>query len=480
MELPMKRNVLGLALSGLIALGGCAGRNQQSIALYERGDYAGAARAADEGLASHPGDEGLWQMRVRSALALGDRDAIAKAYAGYRDALHEDDRALVRELAIVTLQQALASPSVKMKVAAILAVEANELHPLADTVAERMGDDDDRVAAAASIAILRGYPQAPEVASQLLRSEDAEARRIVVEGIGKKVGRMAAADLQNAASDPDPRVRRAAIRWLGQLKIADAADLIVRRLKDRDEGVRAAAASALAHLGGRDLHPYAQQALADRALAVRLAGVELLAAAKDTGALARVADTDADPLVAAEAAIAAKRPDLAQRALDRAAADDRWALRAGAANVAVRALGKDAGVAFARKLVADKEPAVRLAAARVLAHAGDKAAATAVFAEVLASAPAGPPGAPELGAADGASLALQAAGDLAELGDARGLDALDAAIRDVHAGEDRRLTAIATLRGAHRITPGLVAALADPSGVVRTEAASALLALSKS
>lgn len=55
----MKRNVLGLALSGLIALGGCAGRNQQSIALYERGDYAGAARAADEGLASHPGDEGL-------------------------------------------------------------------------------------------------------------------------------------------------------------------------------------------------------------------------------------------------------------------------------------------------------------------------------------------------------------------------------------------------------------------------------------
>jgi HEAT repeat protein len=459
----MMRNVFGLALACSLALGGCASRNKQSVALYERGDYAGAARAADDGLASHPHDEGLWQMRIRAAVALGDRDAIAKAYAGYRDATGEDDRALMRELAIATLEQALASPSVKMKVAAILAVEANSLHGLADTVAERMGDDDDRVAAAAAIAILRGYPQAPEVASQLLRSEDPEARRIVVEGIGKKVGAMAAADLTNAASDPDPRVRRAAIHWLGQLEIADAADLLARRLKDRDEGVRAAAASALAQLKGRDLHAYATVALADHALAVRLAGVELLAAAKDTGALAQLAETDADPLVAAEAALAAHRRDLAQRALDRAVTDDRWTLRAGAANVAVRALGKDAGVALARKLVADKQPAVRLAAARVLAHDGDTAAATAVFAQALST--------PE--------LALQAAGDLAALGDPRGLDALDAAVRAPHADEAQRAAAVAVHRNAHRITPGLVAALADPSGVVRTEAASVLIALSK-
>jgi hypothetical protein len=33
---------------------------------------AGAAKAADEGLANHPDDDGLWQMRIRAALALGD------------------------------------------------------------------------------------------------------------------------------------------------------------------------------------------------------------------------------------------------------------------------------------------------------------------------------------------------------------------------------------------------------------------------
>ncbi|HVK89642.1 MAG TPA: HEAT repeat domain-containing protein, partial [Kofleriaceae bacterium] len=331
----------------LLTLAACASRNKQSVALYEKGDYAGAARAAEEGLAAHPKDEGLWQMRIRAALAQGDRDGIAKAYAGYHDAIRADDRDLLRELAIATIEQALASPSVKMKVAAIQAVEANELHALADVVAERMEDNDDRVAGAAAIAILRGYQQAPELASQLLRSEDAEARRIVIEGIGKKVGKLAAADLQAAASDPDPRVRRAAIRWLGQLKITAAAAVLARRLKDPDEGVRAAAASSLARLGTGDLPAFAKRALEDRALAVRLAGVELLAAAKRTDDLVRLAETDADPLVAAEAAISVKRADLAARALDRALADDRWAMRAGAANVAVRAVGTVAGVASA-------------------------------------------------------------------------------------------------------------------------------------
>jgi HEAT repeat protein len=457
------RTVLGTVLALSLTLVGCASRNKQSVALYEKGDYAGAARAADAGLANHPKDEGLWQMRVRAALAQGDREAIAKSYASYRDMLHEDDRALLRELAIATLVQALASPSVKMKIVAIQAVEASEIHSLAEVVAERMGDDDDRVAAAAAIAVLRGYPQAPEVASDMLRSEHAEARRIAIEGIGKKVGSMAAADLQNAASDPDPRVRHAAIRWLGQIKDKDAVALLTRRMKDPDESVRAAAATSLAQIGAGNLPALAKQALADRALAVRLAGLELVVAAKQTPTLVALAESDPDPMVASEAAILAKRPDLAARALDRAVADDRWSIRAGAANLSVRALGKEKGTELARRLVGDKELAVRLAAARVLAHNGDKAAAAAVFIEALANP----------------DLVLQAATDLAEQGDPRGAEALDAAMRDATSGEERRASAAAAHRGARKITPGLVAALADQSGVVRVEAAAVLVALVK-
>jgi len=75
----MRLAVLLLSTSLLVPAAGCGSRNKQSIALYERGDYAGAARAADAGLASHPKDDGLWQMRIRAALAPGGQAAVAEA-----------------------------------------------------------------------------------------------------------------------------------------------------------------------------------------------------------------------------------------------------------------------------------------------------------------------------------------------------------------------------------------------------------------
>ena len=73
-----------LAIVSVLSLSACANRTQQSVTLYEKGDYAGAAREADNGLASHPDDDGLWQMRIRSALALGDADSVAKSWQLYR------------------------------------------------------------------------------------------------------------------------------------------------------------------------------------------------------------------------------------------------------------------------------------------------------------------------------------------------------------------------------------------------------------
>jgi HEAT repeat protein len=454
--------MIGFAVSSFLLVGGCASRTKQSVSLYESGDYAGAARVADEGLASHPHDNGLWQMRVRAALALGDGDAVARAYGSYREDRESDDNELLRDLAIATLGQALASPSVKLKITAIETVATNELQVLAEQVAERMGDEDDRVAAAAAVAVLRGFPQAPQVASQMLRSEDAEARRIAVDGIGKKVGALAVIDLQRlAGNDPDPRVRRSAIRWLGVIKDKEAVELLVRQMRHSDDSVRAAAAIALSKIGVGNLAEFADKALADKALAVRLAGIELLVAAHRTDQLAKLAE-DPDAMVAAEAAVASKRPELAAKALDRAAADDRWMIRVGAANFATRALGKDGALVFAKKLVADKDVSVRLAAGAVLAHAGDRSGAASVFAEALTG-----------------DHALRAATELADLGDERGLKALDAAVRDQKGSPDARAAAASAHRGAHHITAGLVAALADPNGVVRVEAASALINLAK-
>ena len=123
------RRFLGVLFT--LTVGACANRAGKSVALYEAGDYAGAARAADEGLASHPGDDDLWRMRIRAALAQGDGASIARSYSAYHQQRGGDDKELVRDLSIATLGQALASPSAKLKVAAIQAVQAAELEALA-------------------------------------------------------------------------------------------------------------------------------------------------------------------------------------------------------------------------------------------------------------------------------------------------------------------------------------------------------------
>src|SRR5262245_49427489 len=242
----MQRIALVVAL---LVPAACANRATRSISLYESGDYAGAMRAADEGLASHPNDDSLWAMKVRSAVALGDANGTAKAYEQYVAHRGSDDKALLRDLSTATLGQALASPSAKMKIAAIEAIERLEIHSLTDQVVDKMNDNDDRVAAAAAIAVLRGIPGAQQVAEQTLTSENAEARRITIDGIARKYGKLTAGDLQKAANDPDPRVRRTAIRWLGMIKDKDAVEVLTRRMQDPDDSVRAASASALARIG---------------------------------------------------------------------------------------------------------------------------------------------------------------------------------------------------------------------------------------
>jgi HEAT repeat protein len=459
------RSVLKLALAAsLLAPAACGSRAKQSVSLYDSGDYRGALRAADEGLASHPDDDGLWAMKIRAALALGDAPGVAKAYQGYMEHRSDLDKDLLRDLAIATIDQALASPSVKLKIAAIDAVAQLELHDLTDAVAEKLGDNDDRVAAAAAVAVLKGIPGAAGVADEMSRSENAEARRIAIDGIGRKVGKLAAADLEKAANDRDPRVRRTAIRWLGMIKDKDALEILAKRMKDPDESVRAAAASALARIGIGNLGEYAKQALGDRALSVRLAGVELLEAAKREADLVALTD-DKDPLVALQAAIAVKRthPELARKAVDRALAAEEWTARAGTANMLSAALAKADARATAQRLVGDANVAVRLAAARVLVHTGDKRAAQPIFAAALTDADVG----------------VQAAADLANLDDPAGIAALSSYTLDASRTPEQRAAAASAHRSARRVTPGLVAALADASGIVRIEAAAVLGALAK-
>jgi len=436
------------------ALAGCS-HAKQSVALYESGDYAGAERAADEQLANHPGEDALWQMKIRAGLAKGDAATVATAYASYRERRGGDDHELLREVSTATLGQALDAPSAKLKMIAIEAVADAEIHELADRVDELVRQDkDDRVVATAAIAVLRGFPEAKDFAAEMEKSDNPEARRIALDGVGRKVGRLAIKDFERAADDVDPRVRRVAIRWLGQLTDAAAVELVTKHLADPDDGVRAASVTALSRLPGFDRASVARTALADASLSVRLAGVEI-APPEQLVALAG----DADPIVAVSAATRAKRPDLATPPIDRALASPDWQLRAGIANMLVGAVGKEQANAIAKKLATDADPHVRVAAARVLARSGSAHDASEVLAAMLPD--------------------VRAATDLAELGDARGVTALDAQVRDPKATPDQRALVAAAHRSARSITPGLVAALADSNGLVRVEAASAIAGLAR-
>ncbi len=461
----------------------CADYAKPSVGFYESGDFANAARAADQGLAQHPDDDALWAMRVRSALALGDPEAVAKAYAGYVGHRGDDDQELLHGLALATLSQALASPSAKLKISAIETIERLELQPLADDVAAAMGDNDDRVAATAAIAVLHAYPQAPQVADAMLHSENPEARRIVIAGLARKAGAIVTGELEKAANDPDPRVRRAAIDGLGRLGDKDAVTVLAKRLSDGDEAVRASAASALADIGIGDLAAFAKKALADSAVAVRVAGVDLLAAAEQRDPLAQLVN-DQDPIVALQAVLAieqlgapmhkregkmvhdfvAPHTGLGAAVVQRAIASPKWEVRAGAANMLARIVGKDAATPIAEQLAKDPDAHVQLAAARVLAHdAATRDQAIAVFRAQLSG-----------------ELATQAAADLAGLdGDPDALAKLAQLVRDPQRTAEQRADAASAHLTARKITPGLVAALADSSGVVRVEAASVLAALAK-
>lgn len=436
------------------ALAGCS-HAKHSVSLYESGDYAGAMRAADDQLANHPGDDDLWQMKIRAGLAQGDSASVATAYASYRQQRGSDDRELLREVAIATLGQALDAPSAKLKMIAIEAVADAEIHALADRVDEIVRQDkDDRVVATAAIAVLRGFPEAKDFAAEMEKSDNPEARRIALDGVGRKVGRLAIKDFERAADDVDPRVRRVAIRWLGQLTDTAALDIVTKHLADPDDGVRAASVIALSKLPNFDRAGITRTALGDASLSVRLAGVDI-APPDQLVALAN----DADPIVAVTAASRAKRADLARPAIDRAMASQDWQVRAGIANLLVMAIGKDQANAVAKKLSADPDAHVRLAAARVLARSGSPRDASEVLAAMLPD--------------------LHAATDLAELGDARGVTALDRQVRDAKVSADQRAMVAAAHRSARSITPGLVAALADQSGLVRVEAASAIAGLAR-
>jgi HEAT repeat protein len=403
---------------------------------------------------------------MRDALGAGDARRAVELYESWRAERGEDDPAALRLLARTTLWQALRAQASVIQTAAIQAIERLEIEELAPDVAELVADDDDRVAAAAAAALLTAHPQAPRVIVDILKSEDAEARALAVDGIGRKAGEHARADLVPMLDDPDPRVRREAVGAVGRFAEGETLERLAAMARsDKDGSVRARALRAIAARDAGGRVGLARQAASDPFLGARFAAVDLLARGDSPEARAALDQLAAGSdlpiaLAAAAARLRAGGDEATAGVFDRALAETDWTARAAALNSAAAAPRAFALRLGGRGLV-DRRGEVRLAAARLLMRLGVTGQARKHLEAALAS--------------KDPAIRIDAAVDLLRLGDPRASQALAELARDP-AIEVRR-AAIGAHASARALTPGLVAALADSDPALRVQASELILDL---
>lgn len=325
-------------------------------------------------------------------------------------------------------------------------ITAEVADPVLDRgLAARLDDGDPVVRATAAAAMANDVEIARGLLRSLLESPMAEARVAALDGIrALPDGRELA---ERATADRDESVRARAA-WMVR-----AAEPLEKLLADPTPGVRAEALRALANVDASRAAQAAEKLLSDAALSVRLAALSALVKHGDRDRLLALTGSD-DRWVALRAAVQLKGHE-ALSAVERAANDKHAALRVAAMNAAGE-LG-DEGRALIRAHLADADLEVRLAAARaLLSSGGAEEAARKILRSAL-----------------GTDHRLDAADELARLGDSEGRRTLVEAARANDAAIRR--AAIASLGALSPEPPELSSALRDGDFRVRLTAARALL-----
>ncbi len=431
-----------------------------------KGQFDAADRAADVTLEKHPKDPTAWRVKIRVAMGKGEFSNAAKLYSEWKTLRGSHDKTAYQMMAKANLWQGLRVPATDIQTKAIQIVERHQVESLADEVRELLSSDSDLVAAAAAAALVTSHPAAPDLAIELLQSDDARARLLIVRSIGIKVGRIARSDIFPSLQDSDARVRRAAVAAIRSWKSKkDRQRLILIAQKDSDGQVRSGALRALVPIGGEGVVKLALSKLSDPYLGARLSAVALLdkhGSAEIEPQLRQILSGE-DLSLALRAAVALykRSPWNASSLLQRAYASDSASIRVAALNATVALTDKAKALTLGKIALNDSAASVQLAAARMLYGLGLQEPALATMRISLND--------------DSLAIRLQAAADLARYGDAAGVAALS---RFASAGsaEDREASVLAH-RGASQITDGLVAALSDVNISVRLAAADVLLSL---
>lgn len=470
----MKLSRWMFSLVGLCLSAGCgASLPAHSVVAghLERGDYRGAALAAERGLRQDPADPSLWRSRIAATARAGDHQGAVDLYMEWHRLRRHYDRDALRALAVSTLWHGLQDPSPAARIQAIELGSRLALDDLRDDLIRRMNDDDALVAAASTSALLGRDREARTRAVALLSSSEPRVRARVIAGFGRAIDR---AILVRALDDPAPEVRRAAVSALGRHGHAhDRARLLGLARGDGHGPVRAAALGALATSDLADdlASSIGRDALADDYLGARLAGLRLLVQRNaktsrldrdELDDLIRTLPPD-DPAVALRAAVALRKigGEPPMQVIQLALGHRSWNTRVAALNALTELVPPVTAQDMAGDRVSDPRPEVRLAAARVLARTGAAGRAAEIAAAGLT--------------ATRGDIRVQAASDLARLDDPRGERAITTLSRNPSPAVRR--AAAAAYRETEQPTLPLISVLGDPVAEVRLEAAASLLHL---
>ena len=400
--------------------------------------------------------EASLRREVDPALLHGD---VRAAVAASQKLGGLDDRRL-RVAAETVVWTALQSPDAEQRVRAARVALSVEAPALDREMPRRLIDSDPRVRALAAVLLAPQAPEARQVLAAALKSSDPAARLIALDGIGYLDDLPAL--LTRLANDADPQVRARVASELGARNPRELVETLLRKLlSDGDAGVRAAAIRAVGVRGDRALSAEVERALEDPSLGTRLAALSAITRFGTSASRLAALGSGADHYLALRAAVQLHRLGKLEQALaavPTAAADRRPEVRAAAMNAAGE-LGP-AGAALALPLLRDPDREVRFAAARALIAAGQPAAALPFLIAAVSTQPALP-------------FALDAADELARLGNPLGRATLERALGSADAFERRRaVSLLAPLPGSLLL---LEHALADIDPDVRLSAAESLL-----
>jgi len=431
--------------------------------LLAAGEYEAAERAADEELQAAPEDPALWHIKIRAPMERGDGARSVEHYMRWHHIRRHYDNAAMRAMAVAALSQGLRSPSASVRAQAVGAASRLRIRSLRDEIAALVRDRDERVAAAAAIALLSDSGEARERAVALLGSDDPSVRARIVTGIAREVE--ARADLLRALADPSPIVRRAAVAALGKRQRGlESMKLVEIARKDPDGTVRAEALAALAQKKCKCALEAVDPALADPYLGARLAALPILARHGGVGRarLASLAGSD-DLYVSLRAAVLLRKlgGDPPTDNIERALGNGKWGVRAAALNALSEIVPTERALELVGPALLDERIEVRLLAARVLVRLGRPGRAIQTFESALES--------------PSEALRLTAASQLLRVDDDLGTKALGELAKSP--SETTRAAAAAAFRGADNVNLTLVGILGDESAEVRIAAAETLLGL---